>query len=257
MKISQAFRTAYKTVAGQKAETAKLLATEFALTVMCLAPLLFLTAKGPEKYCAVLALPLWLLVKVPSRLNAAAVMQDGLEEGKLFSLRMGDPGNYRAKLRYALIRLGLLLLWAAPLIAALLYAWEKYTGRTDGLTVLQMHTRKFVIVAFAGATGCASLAMPWVQKLLGNPLTRFLCAISYQVYLWHAWVALRLKDLHIPSYQTERPMDGPAWRFPYLMLSLAITLAIAIAVTYLIERPVHKCLAAHAPRWARPKEVQA
>ncbi|MBR4577926.1 MAG: hypothetical protein IKO25_12100 [Clostridia bacterium] len=138
MKISQAFRTAYKTVAGQKAETAKLLATEFALTVMCLAPLLFLTAKGPEKYCAVLALPLWLLVKVPSRLNAAAVMQDGLEEGKLFSLRMGDPGNYRAKLRYALIRLGLLLLWAAPLIAALLYAWEKYTGRTDGLTVLQM-----------------------------------------------------------------------------------------------------------------------
>ena len=140
MKISQAFRDAARTVKEQKGETLKFLALETALTIMCLAPLLFLTQKGPLKYLAALALPLWLLVKAPARINAAAAMQDSLGEGKIFSLRLADPGNYGRKVLYGLGRLGLLLLWAAPLIAALVYAWMQYVGvgNTDGLTVMQM-----------------------------------------------------------------------------------------------------------------------
>ena len=138
MKISQAFRDACRTAAGQKAETLKFLATETALTGLCLSPLLFLTEKGPLKMFAALSALLWLLVKNPARLNAAAAMQDSLREGKIFSLRLADLGLYRKKIGYGLSRLGLLILWAAPLIAAVLYAWEKYAGDTDGLTVMQM-----------------------------------------------------------------------------------------------------------------------
>ena len=138
MKISQAFRKAYQTVSAQKGETLKFLVTELAVTAMCLAPLLFLTEKGPLKYLAALAVPLWLLVRVPARLNEAAAMQDSLGEGRLFSLRLADPGNYGRKIGYAFSRTGLLILWALPLIAALAYAWDKYSGDTDGLTVLNM-----------------------------------------------------------------------------------------------------------------------
>lgn len=139
MKISQAFRKAFRTVSGQKAEALKLLVTETALTGICLAPLLFLTEKGPLRYLAALAGVLWLLVKVPARLNAAAAMQDSLGDGKLFSLRVADPGNYGKKIGYAFGRLGLLVLWSLPMIAALLYAWEMYAGQSaNGLTVLDM-----------------------------------------------------------------------------------------------------------------------
>ncbi len=138
MKISQAFQKAYRTVTAQKGETLKFLVTELSLTGMCLAPLLFLTEKGPLKYLALLAVPLWMLIKIPARLNAAAAMQDSLGTGKIFSLRLADPGNYGKKAGYAFARLGLLALWALPLILALLYAWEKYSGDTDGLTVLDM-----------------------------------------------------------------------------------------------------------------------
>ena len=139
MKISQAFRKAFRTVSGQKAEAVKLLATEAALTGICLAPLLFLTEKGPLKYLAALTGILWLLVKVPARLNAAAAMQDSLGEGKLFSLRLADPADYGKKAGYAFGRLGLLILWALPAIAALLYAWEMYAGQSaNGLTVMDM-----------------------------------------------------------------------------------------------------------------------
>ena len=138
MKISQAFRNAFRTVTGQKKETLKFLAAEGALTLMCLAPLLFLTEKGPLKYLAALAVPMWLLVKGPARLNAAAAMQDSLSGGKIFSLRLGDPGAYGRKIGYTLGHLCLLALWAVPLAAALLYAWDKYSGDTDGITVMNM-----------------------------------------------------------------------------------------------------------------------
>ena len=138
MSILQAFADARRTVSGQKKEALKFLAVELAMTAICLAPLLFLTESGNLKYLAALAAPLWLLIKIPARLNAAAAMQDSLGEGKMFSLRLADPGNYGRKAGYALGRLGLLILWSLPLTAALVYAWDKYSGETDGLTVLDM-----------------------------------------------------------------------------------------------------------------------
>ena len=137
MSISRAFGTAYKTVTAQKSETLRFLLTELALTLMCLAPLLFLTAEKPLSYLALLSVPLWLLVKNPARLNAAAAMQDSLGEGKIFSLRLADPGNYTGKVLYGIRHLVLQILWSAPAIAAAVYAWDQYTGDTDGLTVMQ------------------------------------------------------------------------------------------------------------------------
>ena len=137
MTIVQAFRNATRTVLAQKGETLKFLAAEAAITLCCLAPLLFLTAEAPVKYLAALCVPLWLLVKVPARLNAAAAMQDGLGKGKIFSLRLADPGNYGKKVLYGLAQLLRLALWSAPVTAALIYAYDQYSGTTDGLTVLR------------------------------------------------------------------------------------------------------------------------
>ena len=131
----------------------------------------------------------------------------------------------------------------------------RYNDVPDNLSRLQMHTRKFVVIAFGGAVACSVLSCRWLRRTLGNPLTRFVSAISYQVYMWHMWIALRLKDFRIPAYATERPMDDPAWRFPYLMLSLALSLIAAILMTYCVEQPVSRLLLKRAPRWARPRRA--
>lgn len=126
----------------------------------------------------------------------------------------------------------------------------------DNLSRLQMHTRKFVLIAFSGAVCCSTMSCRWMHLLLGNPITRFVSGISYQVYLWHMWIALRLKDFHIPSYATERPMDDPAWRWPYMLLCCALTLIAAIALTWGVERPIARFLARRSPRWAKPKKAK-
>ena len=132
----------------------------------------------------------------------------------------------------------------------------RYRDMADNLSRLQMHTRKFVTIGFAGAMCCSVLSSKWMHLLFGNPLTRFVSTISYQVYMWHMWIALRLKDFRIPDYVTERPMDDPAWRWPYMVLCCVLTLIVSVFMTYLVERPVNRFLLAHAPRWAKPRKAR-
>lgn len=145
----------------------------------------------------------------------------------------------------------LLLLLVMMYIAAL-----RYNDMPENLSRIQMNTRKFLVTAFMGAVVCSVFMKRRWRLLLGNPVTRFLSTISYQVYLWHMWIALRLKDLRIPDYVTERPMDDPAWRFPYMMLSIGLTFLAAVALTYLFERPISRLAMKHMPRWARPRPLE-
>ncbi len=131
---------------------------------------------------------------------------------------------------------------------------HRYDNIADNLSRLQMYTRKFLIISFTGMIFSSVFAGRWLHVLLGNPLTRFVSTISYQLYLWHMWICLRLKDMRIPSYATERPMDDPEWRMPYLLLSIGLSLLLAVLMTYFFERPVSQAALSHAPRWARPKK---
>ena len=129
----------------------------------------------------------------------------------------------------------------------------RYSDIPENLSRLRMNMRKFINVSFAGLIVCSAQAGRGVHVALGNPLARFLSGISYQLYLWHAWIALRLKDFHIPEYTTERPMDDVAWRAPYLLLALALSMIVSIGMTYLVERPISRFAMKHTPRWARPR----
>lgn len=136
MKISEAYRKAAETLSERRGETLAFLAAEGALALACLAPLLFLAEKGPIRYAAALAGVLWLLVMNHARVNAAAAMQDALEGGNLFSLRLAEPEGWKRDILYGISRTLYLAIWGAPLAAALVYAWDQYAGTTDGLTVL-------------------------------------------------------------------------------------------------------------------------
>lgn len=133
---------------------------------------------------------------------------------------------------------------------------HRYDNIADNLSRLQMYTRKFLIISFSGMIFSSVFAGRWLHLLLGNSLMRFVSSVSYQLYLWHMWICLRLKDMRIPSYATERPMDDPEWRMPYLLLSIGLSAAAAVFMTYLFERPLSAWAMAHAPRWARAKRTK-
>lgn len=170
MKISDAFRNAFRVYFVHFGASLKFLVAELCMTLAALSPLLFLAADGWMKWLALLVIPLWLFLMLWARVNAAGGMQTALNGGSLFSMQLIDPTAYREKVVYGLKRCGLLLLWGSPLIASVVIARLYMGGKTDGLTVLRM------IKKFGGgdlSTGMLYLGIILVATIL---LFAFGCA---------------------------------------------------------------------------------
>lgn len=89
----------------------------------------------------------------------------------------------------------------------------------------------------------------YIRKLFGNPVTRFLSLLSYNAYIWHQVLAVKLKEWKIPNYVAESPSaaNEQPWQLNYTILCFLLSVLLAIFITYLFERPVtekltKKCL---------------
>ena len=141
MKISAAFKNAFRVYFGNIGASLKFLVVELCFTLAVLAPLLFLTAEGWMKWLALLSVPMFFGLLLWARVNAAGAMWDSLNGGSLFSMTLADTTAYGKKLAYGVKRFVMLLLWAAPLIACIVIARINMAGETDGFTVLRMIKR--------------------------------------------------------------------------------------------------------------------
>ena len=136
--IAKAWHVAWR----RPGETLRFLLLELVLRLIPLTPLLFLAARGPWRWPALLAVPLFFLVVPPARYNAAEVMQDAIRGESLFSTRLVAAPGYGRKIVRGL-RMGLiLLLWLSVFIAVTawvlrIYFGKTVVGRTDSFTILQ------------------------------------------------------------------------------------------------------------------------
>ena len=84
--------------------------------------------------------------------------------------------------------------------------------------------------------GC--LVSDRLGRIVGNPATRWLSAISYNFYIWHQFLALQLKKWHIPPYVSEKPnAAGEApWQLQYSILCFVAGIVLAALLTGLLEK---------------------
>ena len=116
------------------------------------------------------------------------------------------------------------------------------TGDYDEMRRWQLLSRLPIGVASGIFLLCGCRAPAGLDRALGNPVTRFLSAVSYNFYIWHQTIAVRLKMAHIPAYTSDSPnMSGEQpWQTRYTLLCFAAALAVAALVTYLWEKPLSK-----------------
>ena len=111
------------------------------LRCVALTPLLFLSAPQ-TRYLALLCVPLWLLIVLPARQNAAIAMQATLETDESpFSVALISSDDYKAKLLRGLTATLRMLLWFLPLIAGVILALWAFYGSVDGFTMIRMISR--------------------------------------------------------------------------------------------------------------------
>lgn len=95
-------------------------------------------------------------------------------------------------------------------------------------------------------------SLRWFRALWDNRLMRFLAGISFNLYICHQYIAVKLKEFHIPYWEGEVPpnqLNDEVWKWKYMILCIALSLLVAVAMTYLVEKP--------AAKWIRRRSLKA
>lgn len=88
-----------------------------------------------------------------------------------------------------------------------------------------------------------ALVFSWrgLQWLFANRFMKWIAAISYNLYIWHQYIAVKLKEYRIPYWEGETPpnMSGDReWMWKYQILIVVLSLLVAVIATYGFERPL-------------------
>ena len=137
---------------------------------------------------------------------------------------------------------------ASLLIFALLWRVAKRQASCSGVEAIrlgQMANRLTIGLLVAALLLTTANAGLLLRRLLGNPLTRFVSAISMQFYIWHQTLAVWLVQYRvIPSQSMTPNYDGELpWQLAYTAACFLGSLALAAVLTYGFERPVARWLA--------------
>lgn len=105
----------------------------------------------------------------------------------------------------------------------------------------QINNRTALCTAFIILIISLAFSPYWFRWLFSNKFMRFLSGISYNLYIWHQWLAVQLKQVwRIPYWTGTTPpnqLNDSAWQWKYAIIITVVSFAVAILVTYLIEKP--------------------
>ena len=125
---------------------------------------------------------------------------------------------------------------------------QSYVSGYEEIRHGQLDRRWLLSLCGVGVLLGGSLSFRPIRWLCSNRLVRFLSGVSFNYYIWHQWLACRLKDWHIPPYEAEinpNQAGEMPWQLHYTVLCFLAALALAALITYLVERP--------CARWGRKR----
>ena len=153
-----------------------------------------------------------------------------------YAVARGPGGLLR--LRHAGTLATLVAIALAAVAFALLHGASDVTYDAGGRERWLLPNRTAFAATVAAFAVASAFASPWWRAIVANRALAGLSIVSYNLYLWHTLVMIWLWKHDVPHAATLDPHDDPQWKVPYLVLGWTLSLAIATAVTYFIERPL-------------------
>ncbi len=110
----------------------------------------------------------------------------------------------------------------------------------DAIRQGQMDRRFPFTATLACLMVCLPFSLAGVRFLLGNRVMHFLSAISFQFYMYHQWLAVKLKELRIVPSASETPWSASDrhWQISFTLLCFALAILLSALITYLFEKPL-------------------
>ena len=113
----------------------------------------------------------------------------------------------------------------------------------EHLRKMQIDYRFILSILFLIFILSTSLSVKFFRKIFDNKLAKFLSTISFNLYIWHQFIAVCLKEYKIPFWEGDVPpnMSGnTVWQWKYFILCIIISFAVSCFMTFAVEKPIAK-----------------
>ena len=116
---------------------------------------------------------------------------------------------------------------------------QHFRSGVDNLRLGQMLWRFPLSALGAVFLVCGSRSIRLMRALFSNRVVRFLSGLSFNFYIWHQFLAVKLKAWRIPYYEGEDPNKAglQPWQNQYTLYCFVGALLLSLAITYLVEKP--------------------
>lgn len=134
-----------------------------------------------------------------------------------------------------------LLFTVLSIAAILIYSYLCKSIGSTNIQEWQIKNRLLLSFVFMLFTIGTLLASKIYQKLFNNRFMKYIAVISFNLYLYHQFIAVKLKLFRFPYWSGDTPpnMTGDTtWQWLYTIICIAISLLVATLMTYLVEKPI-------------------
>ena len=115
----------------------------------------------------------------------------------------------------------------------------------SNVQVWQINNRILLSILFTIFIVSTLLSFGVYQKIYDNKFMKYICVISFNLYIYHQFIAVKLKEFRIPYYSGDIPPNmtsDTVWQWKYTILCIVISLIVATLLTYFFERPLAKLI---------------
>lgn len=106
----------------------------------------------------------------------------------------------------------------------------------------QMQNRMFLSLAFTVFLLGASISMKPVRKILDNRVLSSIAAVSYNLYLWHQWLIVKLCSMLGAKSGADIAKGGANMQWTVTVMGLIAAFIVAAITTYGIEKPISRLI---------------
>ena len=87
-----------------------------------------------------------------------------------------------------------------------------------------------------------SISAKPIRKLLDNRVLAAIAAVSYNLYLWHQWLMVKLCISFGAKSGADIAKAGAGTQWTVNLMGLIIALAVAAIITYGFEKPISRLI---------------
>lgn len=113
-----------------------------------------------------------------------------------------------------------------------------YYSNGGNIQLWQLSTRHYLGWLFILLGVSLAFSAKLLKRVVANKLFIFASTISYNLYIWHQWLAVQIKERGLIKFVGNDPHQDFNWQLKYTAITIIASVCISTLITYGFEKPL-------------------